>query len=794
MHDTYDQSQLLLGCQGHTTRTANSSEAVSYTTMLFLILLVSIFGNTLVCLAIKRFRNLRTCAQMLLFSLAITDFLTPFCRLLYIAVSMAANHWLFGCSWCILTAMLGNFLCAASILHLIAITIERVMVITFPMRYQDWITKRKIVIGLVFIWTLSLIMGLFPLFGVVKMSFNANLMDCEVYLSDNPKLSILLMFSFFILPFSVMIYGHCKMYTIVSTQAQRISLQVLGTPAQRRKIKIEKEWKAAKIVFVVVGTFFMLWVTYFVVTVVKAYYPNSVSGWLLRLSFVLMYSNSCCNWIIYCLMNKPFRVAFKKMLYPNIVLSNLNPFTTRNGERNTRSQHNQVEKETSISPVVSRLSYTGEIKVISLNSPRERKRTLSKLENSPMEVLQEVSSNTERMHATVKDFDQSGGITNLGMVQEITQQSPVQSLVIVTEIPVEEACYPSRIIDDMSREKACKDKVANFAAYSNIDFQGDDIEDNISEKGKSRSDRRLSLEIENIHSPYTKNYIDLDVEEDTEMNILNYPLDIEGKILCKAKCTNLENVNQCYGAYSSSGKNASSSKHNSDEEARSNRNTATNGDILNPFKQSWVKNEVCLSLEKTLQTDLYTGDTSNENMQSFRFESLKHEEKGKVDTLVHAINTEEILQSALKEIHLISMLNRVLKSDAVESETTLESERRLHENNFETLPQRNVLVGNKCIHSEDPISSIKSYDDEAFQDDCDRFGQQLSNIDDEDLYFHTSVNSNVAIFDTKSIEDNTETAANVNDDNISFTYCFKVDNLGNIVKENILPDIIAIDV
>ena len=405
---TYNRTQLLLGCQGYTNRLATYTESVIYTTVLLSILVVSIFGNTLVCLAIKRYRSLRTYAHILLFSLAITDLLTPFFRLLFIAVSMVADRWLFGCSWCIVTAMLGNFLCAASILHLIAITIERVVVISFPMRHMEWITKTKIMIVLIFIWTLALTVGSFPLFGIVDMSFNANLMDCETYMSHDPKLSIILMLTFFLLPFAVMSYGHVRIYRIVSSQVHRMSLHRLGTTAQKRKSTMEKEWRAAKIVIVVVGTFFALWVTYFVVTVVKAYYPDSVPGWLLRLSFVLIYSNSCCNWIIYCLMNKPFRIAFKRLLLPHAADPCASQFTTRHPDTPTNDRRDRG------SSLLSVLRLRSSTEITTLGSPKERKVTFECPEKLAMEVLPEVSSNTERLHMQIREINsENNGIPHI---------------------------------------------------------------------------------------------------------------------------------------------------------------------------------------------------------------------------------------------------------------------------------------------------------------------------------------------------------------------------------------------
>ena len=317
----------LHGCDGGVRSVAAKAESYAYAIFLLLQLLLSVFGNTLVCAAIIRFSHLQTLTNSFIFSLGITDLLTPFVRVLFIAVSMLRLEWIFGCFWCQLSSVLGVFLCASSIMHLCAISIERFVVIRWPLRQHLLITKKRVVAVLINIWIASLLCSLFPYFGIVKMTFNTELLDCEIYWMESPEMAVLLACVFFFFPFLLMSITYYFIFLEVKTQTRKISALQVSQPdfaqARRKSTAISRlritrilreELKAVKVIVVVIGLFFVLWVPIFAVTSIRAYRPDTVSGPVQRLAFAMAYSNSSCNWIIYSIMNKELRKAFKKML------------------------------------------------------------------------------------------------------------------------------------------------------------------------------------------------------------------------------------------------------------------------------------------------------------------------------------------------------------------------------------------------------------------------------------------------------------------------------------------------
>ena len=322
----YSNSTAIQGCNGQNTSTTPRAEEVLYAIYLLILLFLSAIGNVLVCLAIARFRHLRTPTNSFIFSLAVTDFLTPFGRLLYIAVAFLQSEWVFGCFWCKLSSVLGVLLCASSIMHLCAISVERFIVIKWPLEHQNWITTHRVAFVIGNIWVSALLLSLFPYFGFVDLTFSFELLDCEISWQKNPKMALVLALFFFLFPFLIMSVTYYYIFKEVHRQSRRISgVGIQGPPVGpvRRKsfgVKIRisriirQELKAVKIIVVVIGAFFLLWLPFFTVTAIRAYMPSKVSGAVQRLVFALAYSNSSCNWIIYSVMNKQLREAFKIMI------------------------------------------------------------------------------------------------------------------------------------------------------------------------------------------------------------------------------------------------------------------------------------------------------------------------------------------------------------------------------------------------------------------------------------------------------------------------------------------------
>jgi len=309
-----NKTNLLYGCNGEVSQTIPKTESYAFAVIMFMTIFVSIFGNCLIITAIYRIKSLQTPTNALLCSLAITDLLGPITRILSLAVSMVTQRWVFGCNWCIATSTLGIFLGSSSINHLCLISIERCITIRYPYQAKDWITKCNVTMAILLVWIISLLMSLLPFFGVGLIRFNRYLLDCEVYLEDDPKLGLILGGIYFAVPFMVMLVVYGLILSTVRSQAKQMRTYSVGSQEEKQKQQMKAEIKALKTVLVIVGFFFLLWSPYFCTTAIEPFQPELITPWWKRFNFTLVYLNSCCNWIIYGVRNKNMRSAFKSVL------------------------------------------------------------------------------------------------------------------------------------------------------------------------------------------------------------------------------------------------------------------------------------------------------------------------------------------------------------------------------------------------------------------------------------------------------------------------------------------------
>ncbi|NXX72687.1 DRD1L protein, partial [Spizella passerina] len=108
------------------------------------LVLGTLLGNALVCLAILRFRHLRNkVTNWFVLSLAISDLCVALLVMPWKAVTeVAGGSWLFGSHFCDTWVAFDIMCSTASILHLCIISLDRYWAIASPFRYERRMTQR----------------------------------------------------------------------------------------------------------------------------------------------------------------------------------------------------------------------------------------------------------------------------------------------------------------------------------------------------------------------------------------------------------------------------------------------------------------------------------------------------------------------------------------------------------------------------------------------------------------------------------------------------------------------------
>ncbi|XP_057666037.1 5-hydroxytryptamine receptor-like [Diorhabda carinulata] len=129
--------------------------------VLGLMILVTVIGNVFVIAAILLERNLQNVANYLIVSLAVADLMVACLVMPLGAVYVISNNWIMGPELCDMWTSIDVLCSSASILHLVAIAVDRYWAVT----NVDYIHTRnsyRIGVMIIIIWTIALVVSLSP--------------------------------------------------------------------------------------------------------------------------------------------------------------------------------------------------------------------------------------------------------------------------------------------------------------------------------------------------------------------------------------------------------------------------------------------------------------------------------------------------------------------------------------------------------------------------------------------------------------------------------------------------------
>uniref|UniRef100_A0A8C8RYJ4 Histamine H2 receptor n=1 Tax=Pelusios castaneus TaxID=367368 RepID=A0A8C8RYJ4_9SAUR len=302
---------------------------------LTVLIVVTIVGNVVVCLAVYFNRRLRSLTNCFIVSLAATDLLLGILVLPFSAVYELTHEWHFGAILCNIYSSLDVMLCTASILNLFMISLDRYYAITAPLRYTQLVTPLRVAVAMAVIWVVSLMVSFLP----IHLAWNTNgtsvqntspneKLRCE--LAVNPQYVLVDSVLTFYLPLVVMCVTYYRIFRIAREQAKRINhgpcCQAIS-PA----LPTLKEHKATVTLAAVLGAFIICWFPYFTMFTYRGVVgKSSVDKISESIALWLGYANSALNPILYAALNRDFRTAYQRLLHCRRVgpLSRSTPLTS----------------------------------------------------------------------------------------------------------------------------------------------------------------------------------------------------------------------------------------------------------------------------------------------------------------------------------------------------------------------------------------------------------------------------------------------------------------------------------
>uniref|UniRef100_H3D6F2 Histamine H2 receptor n=1 Tax=Tetraodon nigroviridis TaxID=99883 RepID=H3D6F2_TETNG len=282
--------------------------------LLSLLILLTVGGNVLVCLAVCASRRLRCLSNCFIVSLAATDLLLGLLVLPFSALLQLSDEWPLGPVFCNFYISMDVMLCTASILTLLVISVDRYLAVTMPLRYASLVLPWRVALAMASVWTVSVAVSFLP----IQMGWNtingtvqnrgpgSPGRKCRFEL-NRPYVLTDSLLTFYI-PLMAMCWTYFRILLIARTHAKRIISTVSAMTL--------REHKATVTLAALIGAFVVCWLPYFILFTVLGLKEHPDPSSVPEYSIVLWlgYANSALNPILYGALNKDFRSAYTRLL------------------------------------------------------------------------------------------------------------------------------------------------------------------------------------------------------------------------------------------------------------------------------------------------------------------------------------------------------------------------------------------------------------------------------------------------------------------------------------------------
>ncbi|XP_022596925.1 trace amine-associated receptor 1-like [Seriola dumerili] len=277
------------------------------------ITVLTVVLNLLVIISISHFRQLHTTTNLLLLSLAVTDFLVGFLQM-PAAILVFRGCWFLGDIMCAAIYFVGYLIVSVSVGNMVLISIDRYMAICDPMFYSTKVTLRRVQLCVCLCWIFSAVHSSWILRDFLKKPENYKLCHGECEVKSSYAEGIVDLVVTFLGPILIIILLYMRVFVVAVSQARAMRSHITNVTLQRSEtVKAKKsEMKAARTLGVVVVVFLLCSCPYHSFAVASV--NNLVGATSSSIEMCLLYFNSCLNPVIYVFFYPWFRKAIKYII------------------------------------------------------------------------------------------------------------------------------------------------------------------------------------------------------------------------------------------------------------------------------------------------------------------------------------------------------------------------------------------------------------------------------------------------------------------------------------------------
>uniref|UniRef100_A0A4W4DNP4 G-protein coupled receptors family 1 profile domain-containing protein n=1 Tax=Electrophorus electricus TaxID=8005 RepID=A0A4W4DNP4_ELEEL len=280
----------------------------------YLFVLVTVCGNLLIIISVCHFKQLHTPTNMLILSLAVSDFLIGALVMPPALLQLIDSCWIFTRIFCAFNLLTAYVLTSVSIYNVALIAVDRYFALSNPFLYTKTVSVSIMCIVILCDWGVWLSYNISIQYPNLKFLSGAICSrNCVFVLNEIWSLVDLLLS--FVFPLSVIIIFYGLVFFIAKKHATAIRDLNSYTRTQTSKNmsdSMKSERKAAKVLGILVSVFVACLLPCAVYSVLGNVIEIEVESF--QKIFLLVYLNSAMNPVIYALFYPWFRRSVKLIL------------------------------------------------------------------------------------------------------------------------------------------------------------------------------------------------------------------------------------------------------------------------------------------------------------------------------------------------------------------------------------------------------------------------------------------------------------------------------------------------